>query len=118
MRAIRVGELRVPVAATLRREIEEVVDRRQQVDSPFFDIVGHPRVRRVRVSKRAVAVPREDRDGRVLPAFCIRAAQIVFERAVAAAEQPEIAPPSSTSVLRSAGRSAAAAMAKSTFWAR
>src|SRR5438874_11402994 len=51
------------------------------------------------MTERTVAVPREDRDGRVLPAFCILAAKVVFERAVPAAEQPKVAPASSASVL-------------------
>src|SRR2546430_16824424 len=53
----------------------------------------------VRMTERAVAVPRENRDGRVLPAFCILTAKVVFERAVPATEQPKVAPSSSASVL-------------------
>src|ERR671937_3145236 len=51
------------------------------------------------MTERAVMVPREDRDGRILPAFCILAAKVVFERAVPATQQPKVAPPSSASVL-------------------
>src|SRR5919198_2858306 len=51
------------------------------------------------MTERAVAVPGEDRDGRVLPAFCILVAKVVFERAVPATEQPKVAPPSIASVL-------------------
>src|SRR5207237_9051534 len=36
--SVRVGQFRVPVIASLRREIEHVVDRRQQVDAALFDI--------------------------------------------------------------------------------
>ena len=104
MRTVRVGKFRVPITTALRGEIEKIVDGGQQVDSPFFDIHGHPGVCGVRMTERAVAVPREDRDGRVLPAFGILAAQIVFECAVAATEQPKVSPPSSARLTSSTRR--------------
>src|SRR5919204_1658863 len=56
------------------------------------------------MTERAIAVPRENRDRRVLPAFCILAAKVVFERAIPATEQPKVAPPTSASVLAQARR--------------
>ena len=60
---VRVGQLRVPVIASLRREIEQIVDRRQQVDAALLDIVRHPGVGGIRVPQRAVPVSSEDRNG-------------------------------------------------------
>ena len=60
VRTVRVGKFRVPVTTPMRSEIENVVDGSQEIDSPFLDILGHPGVRRVRVTKVAVAVARKD----------------------------------------------------------
>src|SRR4029079_18074577 len=87
-----VGEFRIPVPASLRREIEKVVDRRQQVDSAFLHILAQPRVRGVRMAQRAVRILCEHRNRRVLPAFRIFTSKVVLERTVGTAEEPKVAP--------------------------
>ena len=60
MHARAVAEVRVPIAATLRREVQDVVNRAQKIETAFPDVVGHRGVRAVEVTKRAVAFPREN----------------------------------------------------------
>src|SRR5919108_2120569 len=99
VRTVRIDKFRVKVTAPLRCEIENVVHRGQQVDSAFLDILRHPGVCGVNMSESAVAIAREDRDGRVLVALRVLAAKVVFEGAVPATKQPKVAPPSIASML-------------------
>jgi hypothetical protein len=46
-----IAERGVPIATSVRREIELVPERAQQVDSPFTAVVSHPSVFGVDVPK-------------------------------------------------------------------
>jgi hypothetical protein len=118
VRAFRISKLCVPVAAALGRQVQEVVDRCQQIDSSFLDILGHPGMRGIDVAERAVTVSREDRDGRILVAVGVLAEQVVLERAGAEVSNRRLFHPRLRACWRKAGGSAAAAMTKSTFCAR
>src|SRR4051812_24654215 len=64
-------ELGVPVAATSGSQIQEVVNRRYQVDAAFLDVRDHSRVGGVEMAEGAVRIAGEYRDGRVLVAFAV-----------------------------------------------
>src|ERR1043166_2771019 len=93
-----VVETGVPVATTLRSEVQEVPDGSEQVDAPLFDVGRHPRMRAVEVPQRAVGAARENGNGRVLMPFAVFTAEVVLEGAVAGAEQPKLVPAASASV--------------------
>jgi hypothetical protein len=88
----QVFELRVPVTAALRAQVQEMPDRRQQVDPALVDILGQVRMPGVEMPRRARRVQRENRDRGVLVAFGILAAEIVLKGAVPAAGQPQLVP--------------------------
>src|SRR5207247_5655264 len=62
MRAGAVAELRVPITASLRSQVQDIIDGAKKVEATLLDIVGHRRVGRVEVAQRAVAFSRENRD--------------------------------------------------------
>src|SRR5262245_6342474 len=66
LHACSVLERCVPAAASLRDEIEHVIDGLQQIYAPFIHVVVKPRVRRVEVAQRAFGVTREDAQRRIL----------------------------------------------------
>jgi ribose transport system substrate-binding protein len=82
----------VPAAAPLRGEIEHVVDRLEQVYPALIHVVVEPRVRRVEMPQRPCGVAGEDAEGRILAALRIFAPEVVFERAVASAQQAQVVP--------------------------
>src|SRR5438034_7226690 len=61
-------------------------------------------MRGVDVAERAVTVAREDRDGRILAAVGVLAAQVVLERAGSTTEQPKVVPSPVARVLAQGGR--------------
>lgn len=64
-------EAAVPVAAALRRKVQEVPDGSQQIDAALFDVGGHPGMRGVEVVQGAVAIAGENGNGGVLLSFDI-----------------------------------------------
>jgi hypothetical protein len=80
---------RIPAAAPLRGEIEQVVDGLEQVDPPLIRVLVEPRVRRVEVPQRPRGVAGEDAQGRILAALRILAPEVVLERAVPSAQQAQ-----------------------------
>src|SRR5207244_9609288 len=93
-----VVEVGVPVAAALRGEIHEVPDGSEQVDAALADVRGHPRMRGVEVAQGAVGVAGENGNGGVLAPFEVFAAEVVFEGAVAGAEEAQLVPAARASV--------------------
>src|SRR3989442_11176061 len=90
----RVIERRVPITPALRSEIQYIVDRTQEIEAALLDVFRHPRVRGVRVAKRAVNVPGEDRHCRILITLAIFTTKVVLERAGAGTQKPQIIPAS------------------------
>ena len=82
MRRHRILQLRVPVASSLRREIQNVPDRTHQIYAAFLDLRRHPWVRRVEMVYVAAAIPIKDRNRGILLAFAVFASEIEFERAI------------------------------------
>jgi len=72
---------------------------------------------RVEVMNRAVAIPRENRNRGILLALTIFASQIVLERLSPALNRRSRFQPRVRACARNAAGSAAATIAKSTFWA-
>src|ERR1051325_1580873 len=111
-------ERSVPITPAFGNQVQRVVDRRQKIQPPFFDIGSHVWVSAVEVSQGA-AIAGENRDGRVLISFLIFRTQVIFEvLSSAALSRRRLSQPCLRACLRSAGGSAAATMAKSTFCAR
>jgi hypothetical protein len=81
------GERCVPVAAALRREVEEVPNRREQVDAALVVLGPHLRMRGIEMPDSAVRISGEDGDARILAAVGIFAAEIVFKSIRTRAEQ-------------------------------
>jgi len=80
-------EARVPVAAALRRELQEVPYGSEQVDALFGDVRSHSRMRGVEVARGDVSVGRENGNRGVLMPFAVFAAQVILESVAAGAEQ-------------------------------
>src|SRR6516162_10104294 len=73
----------IPFAPPAWGEVQQMPDRRKQVDAAFEDVVGHLRVAGVEVTRRPVGVEREHRDARVLRTRLVLRAEVVLERTVA-----------------------------------
>src|SRR5256885_9156815 len=100
----RVIELRVPVPSPLRREVEDMINGAQEVETPLFEVLGEPRVASVEVTQRPVTVPGEDRHCGVLVSLAVLAQQIILERVRSAAQETQIVPPSRASMISQRGR--------------
>src|SRR2546430_4894627 len=92
MHAGAVAEVRIPIAATLWCQVQNVVDRAQKIEAAFPDIVSHRRMCCVEMAKGAIAVPRENRYRRILVPFAVFAAEVVLECVAAAAQEPQPVP--------------------------
>src|SRR5207245_6340670 len=77
----------VELAASLRRQVQQIPNRSQLIDAALFDVVGQPWMATVEMAQRAVAVSSENRNRRVLMSFGIFASEIVLESAFAGAQQ-------------------------------
>jgi hypothetical protein len=91
-RSRSISKRRVPLPASLGRQIHEVPHRREQVDAALLDARPHSRMRGVEVPDDVVGVFRENGDGRILAAVGVFAAKIVFESIRTRAEQTNFVP--------------------------
>src|SRR5213080_5210281 len=98
-----VAEVRVPITASLWRQVQDVVDRAQKIEAALSDVVGHRGMRRVEMAKRAIAVPRENRYCRILIPLAVFAAEVVLECIATATQEPQSVPPTASRV-RTQGR--------------
>src|SRR5439155_1657347 len=77
----------IPLAASLRRQVQHIPNRIQLINAAVFDVVGQPWMATVKMAQRAVTLTRENRNRRVLTSFGVFAAEIVLKSAVAGAQQ-------------------------------
>src|ERR1700687_5605298 len=54
LRLFRVFEFRIPIASSLRSEVQDIPDRAQQIDATLLDIARHSGMRAVAVAYGAV----------------------------------------------------------------
>src|SRR6516225_4200193 len=87
-----VGKAGVPTAPALRGEVHEVPDRSEQVNATLLNVGGQPRVRCVKVAQGTLGVAGENGNSRVLMAFAVFAAQIIFETVIAGVKEAQFVP--------------------------
>src|SRR6185312_4921826 len=87
-------ERSIPLASSLRCQIQTIPNWIEFVDAALFDIGGQPGVTTVKMPQGAVTLSSENRDCRILTSFAIFAAEIVFEGAFAGTQQTQFLPTS------------------------